>query len=197
MDANTREFMDKDRTVVREFDEIDEKFEQVYETVISQLEKLIKADPDYFDIYLLLYRLFKFQGNYLDARKTLDKAYKRAIKLITDENGNWPDVLMWGWMDNRHIIRTIATKATFLWEEGKFIEALELFRKLLKTNPSDNIGARHLILAIRMGISPSEFNRRFDKGGYSDRTLDVWFDKNSVKFPDEFDWWHKYVETNL
>lgn len=63
------------------------------------------------------------------------------------------DILEWGWLENRHIIRTILNKAISLWENNHMDEALNLFRNLLKTNPNDNVGARYYILAIRMNMS--------------------------------------------
>jgi len=64
----------------------------------------------------------------------------------------------------------------------------------LQTNPGDDVGARHLILAIKMNMSFDDFEKRFNKGGYYDSEMMEWFDKNYKKFPDEFDWWEKAVE---
>ena len=95
----------------------------------------------------------------------------------------------WIYLENRHIIRTILNKAISLWDKGENEEALDLLRKLLKTNPDDNIGARNYILAIRTGMTHAGFENKFDKGGCYDSTLYDWFDKNHKKYPDEFGWW--------
>lgn len=99
-----------------------------------------------------------------------------------------------GWLENRHIIRTILNKAISLWDNGKTENALELFRKLPDTNPADHVGASHYILAIRMGMSFEKFERRFNKGGYYDLELMDWFDENYKRFQDKFERWGKAVE---
>jgi len=89
-----------------------------------------------------LYGILLEENKNREAEVILDEAYRRALALITDEKGNWPDSLPWGWLENRHIIRTLVNKAVSLWDQGKTDEALEMFRKLLRTNPSDNAGVR-------------------------------------------------------
>jgi hypothetical protein len=32
-------------------------------------------------------------------------AYLKAVKTVSDKNGNWPKALDWGFLENRHIIR--------------------------------------------------------------------------------------------
>ena len=155
---------------------------------------MIKKDPDFLDTYLLLYSILQKENKLEEAELVLDDAYNRAINLIMDKNGNWPDVLEWGWMENRHVIRTILDKAICLWCHAQFDEALDLFRKLLKTNPSDNVGAREYILAIRMNMSFVDFEERFNKGGFYDQDLDDWFEENYKKFPEEFGRWEKAIE---
>lgn len=191
-----REFIDERPHKFREaFYALQEKYNGSNGKYIRiQLEQLIKRDPYYLDPYLLLYMILEDEGNLKEAEKMLNNAYKRALKMITDENGNWPDIMRWGHIENRHIIRAILNKAILLWREKKTEEALDLLRKLLRTNPNDNIGARDYILAIRMNMSFEEFERRFNKGGYYDIDLVNWFDENYKKFPDEFEWWEKTIE---
>ncbi|KXA97299.1 hypothetical protein AKJ38_01520 [candidate division MSBL1 archaeon SCGC-AAA259I14] len=159
-----------------------------------QLSELIEEDPDFLDPYLMLYSILEDEGNLHEAEAMLNVAYERALELITDEEGRWPDKLEWGWLENRHIIRSILNKAISLWGNGETEEALELFRKLLATNLADNVGARKYILAIRMGMSLEEFEDRFNKGGYYDSEVMEWFDENYERFSDEFDQWEEMVE---
>ena len=93
------------------------------------MKQLIEKDPDYFDPYLFLSEIFRAENSEEEAEKLLNEAYNRAIELITDKKGNWPDVLAWLWYENRHIISTIVNKAVFLWKAKKNDEALEIFRK--------------------------------------------------------------------
>jgi tetratricopeptide (TPR) repeat protein len=189
------EYLDKDHKVMSDFYDLCEIHDGSNTlSVKRQLENLIKKDPDYLDPYLFLREILQEKSNSGEAEKLLDDAYRRAIELITDKKGNWPDILEWAYLENRHIIRTILNKALSLWENEETDDALELFRKLLKTNPGDNVGARDYILAIRMDMSFEDFERRFNKGGFYDNEMINWFEKNYKKFPDEFDWWEKAVE---
>jgi len=191
-----REYIDKDRDKIRitYYDLMENIKVLERKDLEDKLRELINLDVDFLDPYLILYEMYLEEDKKKKADEILDDAYSRAIKLITDKNGRWPDILDWSWLENRHIIRTILNKAMSLWDNGDTEEALNLLRKLLKTNPYDNIGARHYILAIRMGMSLKEFEERFDRGGYYDSELSDWFDENYNDFPDEFEWWKKEIE---
>jgi len=194
MTKKQREYIDKNHKVMDIYYDLCEKYNgNNSEYIKKQLGHLIVKDPDFLDSYLFLYEILLDEGNLLEGEKILNYAYERALKLITDKEGNWPDILEWGWLQNRHIIRTILNKAISLWENKKIDDALDLFRKLLKTNPNDNVGARYYILAIRMKISFEEFEKRFNKGGYYDMELSDWFYENYKRFPDEFDWWDEDI----
>jgi len=190
-----REYVDKNHRVRETYYDLYEEYDgKNAESMKRQLKQLIEKDPDFLDSYLFLYEILQDDGNFHEAEKVLNEAYGRALKMITDKKGNWPDILEWGLLENRHIIRTIFNKAISLWRNKEIDNALDLFRKLLKTNPGDNVGARDYILAIRMGMSFEKFEERFNKGGYYDMELVKWFDKNYNKFPDEFDWWEKAIK---
>lgn len=196
MAREPREFIDRPHSsVAGDFYDLQKWYDGTNgEYVKKRLERLIKKDPYFLDSYLLLFVILQDEGDFLEAERVLNNAYKKAIELITDEEGNWPDILEWVVLQNRHIIRTILNKAIWSWRSRNTGEALDLLRKLLKTNPRDNIGARNYILAIRMGMTFEEFEGRFNKSGYYDMELVDWFDENYKKFPDEFDWWDKAIE---
>lgn len=59
----------------------------------KKFKQLIKEDPDFLDSYLALCEIYMGEGRQAEAVKLLDKAYKRAIKLITDKKDNWPKAL--------------------------------------------------------------------------------------------------------
>ena len=115
---------------------------------------------------------------------------------IVDKEGNWPKIMEWGWLENRHIIKIIDRWAMELWEEGNTKEALIIFKNLLKSNPRDNIGARYSILAIKMNLD-SSYDLQFQSSvpGFIDAgEITKWFEENSRKFSDDFDWWWKEIE---
>lgn len=183
-------FVDKNRPVqMKYYDLLDSPNIMTNREMENKIKKLIKEDPDFLDTYLILYEIYQDEGDLKNAEDILNEAYQRAINLITDKEGNWPESLMWGFLENRHIIRVIFNKAVNFWDKGQNQEALEILRKLLKTNPNDNVGARDYILAIRMGMTFEEYEQKFNKGGYYGMESVKWFENNAPKFPDEFGWW--------
>ncbi|MBD3254383.1 MAG: hypothetical protein GF383_04780, partial [Candidatus Lokiarchaeota archaeon] len=160
------------------------------------LKELIKSDPYFFDPYLTLAEIYKAEGNFSSARNLIKKGYQMAVKRIVNHKGDFPEKLEWGWVENRHLIRIIEAWAYILWNDGKNNKALEIFMKLLKSNPNDNIGARYSILAIRMGLD-SNYEMEFASSieGFIDAfKIANWFQQNAPQFPEEFDWWFKLQE---
>lgn len=166
-------------------------------TIKMEMGKLITKNPDFYDSYLLLANILRSERKEQQARELLFTAYQRAVQRIVDKEGNFPKRIEWGWLENRHLIRAIESGAFELWEQNKNEEALEIFRKLLKSNPNDNIGARYDILALRLGLD-SDFEQTFivkDNPDYLDAMKEInWFYANCKKFPEEFDWWEKAVK---
>jgi len=193
--AKVREFIDEFRPVMGKYYELVEREHLMKRSSVKRkLRQLIKEDPDFLDTYLFLYEILLEEGKKEEAEKVLDEAYQRALKLITDKKGRWPDLLEWGWLENRHIIRTLLNKGVSFWEEGNTEEALKIFRNLLRMNPNDNPGVRYYILAVRMGMSLEEFEGTFEEGGYWTSKIIEWFEANYKRFPEEFEWWEKLLE---
>ncbi len=184
--GNNRVFEDKRRSVEQKYHEIVYQYDGTNgEKIKPQLDECISQDPDFFEPYLLFHRILLNEGEAGATSEYLDRAYNQAVHLITNEGGNWPDRLPWAWLENRHILRTLLTKALSLWDEGKEEKALEILRKLLAVNPLDNVGARHYILGIKEGMTFSEFETRFNKGGFYDEELSDWFELNKGDYPEE------------
>lgn len=190
-----KEFFDKDHKVMSKFyDLVDSDLSN--ERLKKEMKKLINEDPLFFDSYLILVDILFEEGKKKEAKKILRNAFQKAMEQIVDKEGRWPKIMRWGWLENRHIIRTINRWTLELWWDEKIDEALSIFRGLLKSNPNDNIGARFSILAIKMGLNP-DYEEQFSTKmpGFIDGfKISKWFDKNSEKFPGEFDWWWKEVE---
>lgn len=162
----------------------------------ERLKALIKEVPLYFDTYLSLAEIYNLEGNLSSAKNLIRKGYQLAIRRIVNQKGEFPKQMEWSWINNRHIIRIIDHWAYLLWCDGKEKKALKIFRNLFKSNPSDNIGARFDILAIRLGLEP-DYELEFMSllGGYIDAIeLTEWFEINAKSFPEEFDWWFEIYE---
>jgi hypothetical protein len=190
------EFVDVSRPAMDRYYSLCERYSDQGASKALQrgLEKLIEQDPDFLDSYATLSSVLRSQGQEEEADRLIQEAYQRALRLVTDDEGNWPGLLEWGWLENRHIIRALLNEAILLWKSNKNDAALDLFRKLLRSNPQDNAGARNYILAIRQGMSFDDFESRFNKGGFYDADMLDWFEENFERFPDEFDWWKEAVE---
>jgi len=192
------EFVDSDHEVMTEFYDLTEVLEQPGKEaqVRKRLERLIVEDPDYFDTYLMLADFIEEDGDKEQADGLRETAYQRALARIVNKKGEWPKSLEWGWLENRHIIRALQDRALRYWKDGDTNAALELFRKLLRSNPHDNIGARNYILAIRLGETLEQHEKQFEvDGDYLDaKKMWDWFEKNSALFPDEFGWWREAVK---
>jgi tetratricopeptide (TPR) repeat protein len=196
VDAAEDEFIDVSRPAMDRYHKLCERFGQQGPSKILQrdLEKLIQQDPDFLDSYAMLSGLLREQGREREADQLIEEAYQRALRLITDDDGDWTALLEWSWLENRHIIRALLSKAVLLWKSNESEAALDLSRKLLRANPPDNPGVRNYILAIRLGISFDDFESRFNKDGFYDMDLFDWFERNFERFPDEFGWWKEAVE---
>ena len=190
------EFIDDDHDVMGDFHELmmaDEKPGQEAQT-IKALEKLITADPDFFDTYLTLAEYVE-EDDEARAVTLRETAFGRALARVTDGKGDLPESLPWGYLENRHIIRALIRGAIDFWEAGDTESALGFLRGLLRSNPHDNIGARYYIAAIRLGETLEQHEARFEtENGYMDalKMMD-WFDHESARFPDEFALWRKAV----
>lgn len=190
------EFIDKERKVMTNYYSVLENNLRSGQTK-SQMRKFIEKDPDFFDPYLVLANLLYEDEEYIEGDELMRTAFKRALKRIVDKDGNWPKFLPWGFLENRHLIRAIDRWAYKLWEDGHNEYALDIFRKLLKSNTNDNVGVRYNILAILLGYEAGWQEEEFSAGeiGMIDAAKEEkWFNKNVKKFPEEFNWWLEIAE---
>jgi tetratricopeptide (TPR) repeat protein len=94
----------------------------------------------------------KRQENEAEARRLTAVAFAKVLAIYPA----WPRRLPWGEMPNRPILRIMQMRALQHHEDGNRTEAEELYRLLLKLNPSDNQGIRYLLAALREGRSLDE-----------------------------------------
>ncbi len=191
--SSRSEFVDRDRRTMQDYYDLQERVMSDRGMAPKAIEKglraLIEADPDFLDPYLALGEILDDEDREGEAEALLNEAYGRALNLISDKKGEWPHLIEWGWLENRHILRTLFNRAFRWWQDGESAQALPLFRQILRACPGDNLGVRYFILAILKKMSFAQFDRKFDKGGYWDQTIMTWFDKESPKYPDEFGAW--------
>ncbi len=192
-----KEFMDKNRKAALKYYDLLEQ-EPNQKKLLSEMKKLIVIDPDFYDPYLVASDILEKDGCDKEAKALMKLGYEKAMKRIVDCEGNFPETLFWGYLENRHIIRIIDAWAYWLWDDGKKEEALDLFRRLFRSNPNDNIGARHSILSLRLGKKSYYLGLKFPlMGGLDAIKVDNWFKENYSKFPEDFNWWVKLMAKDL
>ena len=81
-----------------------------------------------------------------EAIKLLNEGYSKCLEVILNKKGDCPDSIVWGFLENRHVVRILINKAILEWELGNVDEALSLFKNLLRTNRRDNV-AGHFFLS--------------------------------------------------
>jgi len=187
------EFIDKDHRVMNVFYELMDS-DASARKMEKGLREMIAEDENFYDSYIALADLYFYNNKNKEGGKLLKEAYERAIMRIADSKGNWPKEMAWGFLENRHLMRAIERYGILCWEHGTTDETLDIFRRLLRMNPGDNQGARHNILAIKLGLGIEEWQKPFKakhKGeivGLDARKVSEWFEENAKKFPEEFDW---------
>jgi len=166
----------------------------------KEMQLLIDKYPDFYDPYLVIADILADTGKKRENAQILEKAYKHAIMRIADCNGRWPKEMRWGFLENRHLMRTIEYFATLCWDTGFTATALDIYRRLLRCNTNDNQGARHSILAIRLGLTKQEWQKPLESIhngqviGLDAFKVSKIFNKNAKRFPEEFQWWFELHE---
>ena len=188
------EYIDRDRFEVNEmyWEFIESEDAEHIEKSIKILKGIIKKDPDYFDPYITLHEYYLANDESNKAIATLVDGYDRAMNLVMID-GEFPDKLLWGFIENRHIIRMIFNYALLMWRMEDKKQAVTLMQQLLRANPGDHIGARYYIVAILEGFeSEEEFEINFMKEDeeYLDwQQQERWFQEKVMKHRKELGWW--------
>ena len=157
----------------------------------KELIRLMNRDPYFFDSYVVLSEELAASGEVKESIKVLNEGYRKADELLSFGGKGWPKVLAWGWHENRHIIRCLTNKAVLDWDLGDIDSALKILRYLLASNPSDNVGARFYILAIKEGMSLSQYEDEIERDGIVDDEFFEWFNRGIKKYSEEFSEWIK------
>ena len=185
---NPRDFLEKPRKIMETYYDL---MEDDHDT--DDMLALIEKDPDFYDPYLYVANDLKELGEEAEARRLEDEAFTRALARIKDQDGRWPDTLIWGHLENRHIVRALMRGADNLWQDGKAEEALKVYRKLLQTNLSDNIGARYAIIGLRMGLTYDQYLAEvWPEPTMPADHIDDWFSEHAPKYAEELRDWKRY-----
>lgn len=194
-------FVDEDHEVMSKFYEIIESGISATK-MIQEMKRLIEKDADFYDPYLVIADILFSQGKDAKGSQILQDAYERAVTRISDSKGRWPKEMVWGFLENRHLMRAIEQYGILCWENNEIDKALDILRRLFHMNPEDNQGIRYDILAIKLGLGMEEWQKPFEyiqKGqvvGLDAVKVSKWFEENARKFPEEFQWFFDFHKGN-
>lgn len=152
----------------------------------KKMQDFIFRDPDFLEPYLTLVETLEETSEYMKAAWVMEDAYAKAFELIGAEDGNWPELILWEYEENRPILSTIFNRAISLYDRFFFSEALEIFRKLMAVNPTDELGVRFYILGIRLKMSLIDYETKVIGKDESGQAAMDWFDDNRAEFEEEF-----------
>ncbi len=155
------------------------RFNMVLQYLVSQIERSPDFLPSYEYAVGMLNRT-KLDKELSELRVELLEKWAGACNRIAEKENIFNKVVLWGWQENRPLIRGLFFEANRLWGEGKIADAHELFSKILRTNSEDNVGARYSVKATGEGMTLEEFEERFtysDADGtyYKNEELQKWF----------------------
>lgn len=146
----------------------------------TKLNKIIKEDPHVIDAYNLRFEILEHEGSRAAMKKEALRGYKAVLELIQDENGNFPDKIDWGWLENRSILRALANYAFTQWRSLKWEQAEEVMSRIINMNPNDNQGMCYCYLAVLERIAWTPFHDMFPDD--EPEKLFEWFNKEGEKY---------------
>lgn len=161
----------------------------------KEFEAIQEEAPEFLAPYVELSHAALANGEREEAFSIAAFAYMLAVQRIADREGNWPKIMEWGWFENRPLMRALHHFAWMLWKLGRSDHAAMILRRILRMNPDDNQGVRYELLAIRLQLPVETWDKPFFvKDGpmagaaWDGRKIEIWFDREAKRFPDEFDW---------
>lgn len=179
-----------DKTTIQEkyYTYQDESEDYSDESKILYLKYLISLNNTVYDPYIDLMDIYFRLNKNEEAVKTIQEGYNNLLN--NEFNNKLPKELNYYEIPNRPIFRLIYNYADTLWFFGNKNEALKIFKKLLRMQPTDNMGARYAICGILEGYECSnhlwnEYNNDLEK----------WFKTNMKKHinTNGFNWMKTYL----
>lgn len=107
--------------------------------------------------------------------------YEQSCAILLDDNGAFPDLLEWGYTENRPLIRSMFGKAEDLWIAGDVQAAQTIYEGLLKGNPGDHPGVRYNLLGILEGMTFEKFSALAYEDDHMSKMVDPWFFMSAPK----------------
>ena len=138
---------------------------------IALAKKALEVSPDCADAYsLLAEETAKSLEEAIELYRKGVEAGERALgKKVFEEDVGY----FWGILETRPYMRARAGLAQSLWEAGRREEATEHYRDLLRLNPNDNQGIRHLLMPRLIELDHDEDAEKLFRQ-YEEDGMAVW-----------------------
>ncbi|WP_134707075.1 tetratricopeptide repeat protein [Rahnella sp. CJA17(1/100)] len=119
------------------------------EAALKLIRKAIKKSPLCADAYSFYYEIFEEppESKIQNLETALYAANIALGKDFQEFAGRF-----WGFVETRPYMRAKAALAEALWESGNFYPAMANYREMLKLNPNDNQGIRHLLTSYYLEL---------------------------------------------
>lgn len=122
----------------------------------------IEIDPTYADGYNHLANIAWRKGDW----KQANGLYRKALEFAEPEVKRIPKGGFWSMLESRPYMRALHGVGLTAWKEGRLEEAVGVFKRMLKLNPSDNQGARYLIGSLYHQLGDlEEATKWYEKNG--------------------------------
>lgn len=167
--------MDKSVVLEKYYDFLDERNEYSNESEELYLRFLISLNNYVYDPYILLMELY-FKNDELEkAIEIISLGYTRLMK--NEFNNKFPKQLDYLELENRDKYRLIYNYADVLWFIEDKDKALNIFKRLLKINPNDNLGVRYAICGMLEGYPNSHH-----VWNENAQVISKWYDEKVKKY---------------
>lgn len=142
------------------YDAMDSANEGDFARAERLLREALKLDEHNVQTYVGLANVYGMAKEKDKSRKYVLKAYEKTVKQFPQ----WPEQMEWGLLRNRRFLRAIQWRAELFVDEGDQEKGIDLYRQILRMNPSDNQGVRYVLAGLYAGVSGDDVNRMFDAG---------------------------------
>ncbi|MBE3518893.1 MAG: SEC-C domain-containing protein [Firmicutes bacterium] len=139
----------------------------IYKTVGASPKRQVKLAKEALSVYANCADAYTilagFEDNPEKKRSLLERACEVGKAALEDEGiviGEEQRDL-WSVLPGRPYLRAKLALANFLYETGEKREALSLYEEILRLNPGDNQGVRHILIALYLELGVLEEVRKF------------------------------------
>lgn len=119
----------------------------------EDLRNLLLVCPDHIDALHHLAQVFEITGRDLEAYLCTREAVRIGIEAIPSRFSWLTGRILWGHLANRPFMRAYHALGLHLLRSQGAEKALDIFARLVSVNPSDNLGARYILMQCFLDLA--------------------------------------------